>query len=186
MIMSLWRTTCLSLLLLGVADVPASQKKDNKVPPISDDSVRLYCLELAKDPLNRSAPGYSRLILRYAMEKPNAHIGVGDDELRWIGVGGKEEYVLLLLGGYLAGNIQSQLNSGVQRDDRYSGVLTLFQVYRSLQSKDKEFKINAIDNLLALHQEGRLIGYLQQLDEKKPAKMTPEAKELIERLRQRL
>ena len=55
---------------------------------------------------------------------------------------------LLLLAAYAAGNTRSQLLSGVRQNDRYSGLITLFAVYRQLQEKDKDFKVAPVDELM--------------------------------------
>jgi hypothetical protein len=72
----------------------------------------------------------------------------------------------------------------VKRNDRYAGLLALFCVHRTLQAKDREFKIAAVDELLKLHRQDRLIKHLLQLEEKKPTKLTPEDEEAIRKLRE--
>jgi hypothetical protein len=187
--MRTWRMLGLAGLALALATDASAQKKAPKPVEISDQMVREMAASLLNDPRQRVAPECARLILLYTLQSPNVEIVLDENEFGWVDLGRDDEQSLLLLGSYLAGNIQSQLNSGVKRNDRYSGVLTLFRVYRSLQEqakkKEKQFTITTVESLLALHQEGRLVGYLQKLDEKKPAKLTREAEEVLRRLRQR-
>lgn len=61
-------------------------------------------------------------------------------------------------------------------------MLTLFRVYRALRKEDEKFKVDAVENLLALHEEGKLVSHLQKLDEKKPMKLTPVEEQMIRNL----
>jgi hypothetical protein len=179
----------LATLLLVLAPAAWGQKKEAKGTEISDKMFRSMASLLLNDPLHRSAPDWARLILLYTLQTQSAEVVLDADEFSWAALGKDDEHSLLLLAGYLAGNIQSQLNSGVKRNDRYSGVLTLFQVYRSMQEKakqeKKDFEITTVENLLALHQTDRLTGYLQKLKTKQPAKLSPEAQAELRKLRER-
>lgn len=70
----------------------------------------------------------------------------------------------VLLAAYIAGNAQSQLNSGVKQDDVYSGVLTMIAAYRNLQEADKTFKITELDKLVKLHQDGKLVAHCGEVE----------------------
>ena len=180
--MNIGRTIPLAVLLLAFGAAGAAQDKDSKGPKITDKIFRQTSSLLLDDPLNKSARDWSRLILLYTLQAPNAGVAFGPEELRWIGLGIDDSHSQLLLAAYAAGNIGSQLNSGVKRNDRYSGLLTLFRVYRALREKNKEFRIADVDDLLALHERNKLIPQLQKLDEEKPAKMTPEGEAVLRRL----
>lgn len=183
--MGTWRTIVLSVLLAAVGPAALADEKNATGVKISDKSFRQISSTFLNDPLHKSAGDWSRLILLYTMQTPNAAVVLGHEELRWVGLGGDEQRSLLLLAAYAAGNIQSQLNSGVKRNDRYSGLLTLFRVYRTLREQNKKFRIAAVDRLLDLHREDKLVRHLQKLEEKEPTKLTPAEEGAIRKLMQR-
>jgi hypothetical protein len=172
------------LLILVVSAVQAEERKKPGVK-ISDQSFRQISSTFLNDPQHRSAGDWSRLILLYTMQTPNAVVALGSEEMHWVALDPNERRSLLLLAAYAAGNIQSQLNSGVKRNDRYSGLLTLFRVYRVLQEQDAKFKIVAVEHLLALHRDDKLLEHLRKLEEKKPTKLSAEEEEAIRMLMDR-
>ena len=87
----------------------------------------------------------------------------------------EDDRSLLLFAAYVGGNTRSQLLSGVKQNDRYSGLVTLFAVYRRLQAKDKEYRIAEVDHLRKLHEGGKLLAHLVELERKMPTKLSPEA-----------
>jgi hypothetical protein len=168
----------LLVVVLTPAVVPAA---DNK-PMVSEKQFRRAAARLLEDPLSDESRELAKAVLVFTMETPDAAVFLGQEELQWTGKEDKRS--LLLLAAYLAGNVESQLNSGVKRNDRYAGLLALFRVYRALQAKDKEFKIAAVDELLKLHRQDQLVKHLLQLEQKKPTKLTPEDEEAIRKLRE--
>lgn len=176
------RTILLAVLLFAFGPAGHADDKDSKGPKISDQIVRQTSSLLVEDPLSRSARDWARLILLYVQQTSNAAVVLGREELRWADVDKDDPRSLLLLAAYAAGNIQSQLNSGVKRNDRYSGLLTLFRVYRALREQKAQFRIAAVDDLLALHKEGKLMPHLQKLDEKKQVRLTPAEEKALRNL----
>lgn len=176
------RTISLTLLVLVFGSSSLAEQKDRKGPEISDKVFRQSSALFLDDPLNKSAPDWARLILLYSQQTSSAAVVFGREELSWSGLDRDHPRSLLLLAAYSAGNIQSQLNSGVKRNDRYSGLLTLFRVYRALREQNEQFRISSVEDLLTRHEEGRLVLHLQNLEAKKPAKLTPEEEGAIRRL----
>jgi hypothetical protein len=180
--MNIGRTFPLTVLLLAFSSTGLVAQKESKGPKITEDIFRKTSSLLLEDPLNKSARDWARLILIYALDSSDADVVIGREEWRWTGLDHINSRSLQLLAAYEAGNIQSQLNSGVKRNDRYSGLLTLFRVYRAIQKQDEKFKLDAVEAVLSLHQEGKLLPHLQQLDEKKPKKLTPLEEQTIREL----
>lgn len=174
------RIVGICLLALVVTTLRAEERKKPGVK-ISDKSFRQIGSTFLNDPLYKSARDYARLIMLYTLESSNTVV-LGDDEWKWSGLDRDDSRALLLLAAYSTGNIQSQLNSGVKRNDRYSGLLTLFHVYRTLREVDEKFKVAAVDELLALHQEDKLLPYLHELEKNKPMKWTPAQEAAVRRL----
>jgi hypothetical protein len=122
------------------------------------------------------------LILLYVMQSHDVAVMLGEDELAWTAIAKNDRRSLPLMAAYLAGNAQSQLHSGVKRNDRYAGLLTLFGVYRQLNAKDRDFRIAEVEELLKLHRDDKLVTHLIELEKKKPSKLTPEDEAAIEKL----
>jgi hypothetical protein len=180
--MSIWRTMSLVVLLVALDSDTGASQKGGKGPKITDKSFRQISSTFMDEPLDKSNRDWARLIMLYALDAPNAALVLSGEELHWTGVDNNDPQALLLLAAYTAGNIQSQLNSGVKRNDRYSGLITLFRVYRALRDRDDKYKVAAVDELLTMHEEDRLVRHLQKLDEKKPEKRTPAEEATIRRL----
>ena len=68
----------------------------------------------------------------------------------------------LILIAYLAGNIQSQIQTKSSKDDPYSGWLLVCEGYEQLIEK-REFKSESIEKFIQLRNEGRLVDYANQL-----------------------
>jgi hypothetical protein len=185
------RFVCLSLLLIAAVSAVQADERDNKEVRIGDKEFRLIASTFLNEPGHKTAaPGWARLILLYRKQTSKAAVVLGSEELQWAGIGGDDRVSLLLLAGYAAGNMQSQLHSGVKRNDRYSGLLTLFHVYRTLWEQDQKLppqdqkfkRIAAVEHLLELHEQDKLMPYLQKLDEKKPAKLAPTEEQALRKL----
>lgn len=176
------RIACAILLLATIVSAePAETAK--KGVKISDKNFRQISTTFLNDPANKFAPSWSRLIVLYVLESKNVEVVLGREEWTWTGVESEHPYAPLLLAGYTSGNILSQMNSGVKRNDRYSGMLTLFRVYRTLRETDEEFKpLDAVEQLLKLHRENKLLAHLQELDKKKPEKLSPADEAVIRKL----
>lgn len=151
-------------------------------PEMNDRDFSRLGVVFLENPLADAAPRYARLLLAFAMQAKSVAVVMGDEEIKWVGIKTKDKHSLLLFAAYCAGNVQSQLNSGVKRNDRYAGLLYLFRVYRFLQEKDKDYKLDEIEDLLAFHREGNLLKYVVELEKKKPTKLSPEVEEALRKL----
>ncbi len=180
--MNIPRAISLTLLLIAFGSIGHATQKERTGPKITAQTFRGLSFRFLDDPLNKSSPDWARLILLYALDSSDVAIVLGREERSWVGLDDNNPRSLQLLAAYEIGNVQSQLNSGVKRSDRYSGMLTLFRVYRALQEKDDKFKVKAVEQLLALHQEGKLLQHLQKLEATQPAKLTPVEEQIIRNL----
>lgn len=88
---------------------------------------------------------------------------IGRKALPWFGEKDYRHNELLLC-AFIAGNVRSQLDSGVNANDSYSGLIQVFRVYRYLKKKVRNYSIPGVEDLLKLHKDGKLMEYL--LDEK--------------------
>jgi hypothetical protein len=178
--MSRVRNLLVGLVLAANLTGPATA--DEKQAGLTPLQFRVASMRLLEDPLHQDAPEMARAILIFVIQTPDAAVVLGDAELKWIKK--EDKRGLLLFAAYMAGNAQSQLHSGIKRNDRYSGLLYLFQVYRRLQAKDKEFRIAEVEDLLKLHREDKLTAHLSEIEKKQPSKLTPEQEEEVRKLLQ--
>ncbi len=146
----------------------AEKIRPAKATAVSEAQFQRASQALLEEPLNQVAKEHIKTIMTFTAQTPKAAVVIGDEEMKWFGK--DDERQGLLMAAFLAGNVQSQLNSGVVRNDRYSGLLSLFKVYRALRAKDKDFKIAAVDEALKLHSEDKLLRHVLELEAKSPTK----------------
>lgn len=161
---------------------PAESAKPLRV---SEKEFQRAALALLDDPSQAAAKDQAKKIILFTMETPQAAVVFGSEELIWFGtdsLGKNDQRDMLMAAAYMAGNVQSQLNSGVVRNDRYAGLLSMFKVYRSLQAKDKAFKIAAVDEVVKLHADDKLLKHVLDLEGKKPTRLNKEESERMKRL----
>lgn len=112
------------------------------------------------DPLGEHAEAMASRIVRFANESDDVEIIISENLYPWLVAKNKVEHNALLLSAIVAGNVRSQLETRVHRDDSYSAMLFLFRVYQELRAVNKEFRIAVIEEQLALHREGKLQEYI--------------------------
>jgi hypothetical protein len=167
------RTLCFAaaaLALLAYSPARADEKKGEGLTAQQFDRVLTVFLD---DPHHKDAKEMAKVLIVFTMESPKATVVLGSEELKWIGKKGDDRSVLLFA-AYIGGNTRSQLLSGVKQNDRYSGLVALFAVYRKLQDKDKDFKIAEVEELRKLHADGKLLAHVVELEKKMPTKLSPE------------
>ena len=165
----------LPLCLLGLfASGPLSAQEP------TEKQFRRMLVMLLEDPTNSEANDLARAVVMFTMQTEKAAVVLGKEEMDWCIKDDKRG--LVLLAAYVGGNTLSQIHSGVRQNDRYSGLLMLFRVYRQFREKDKEFKIAAVEDLLKLHQDGKLLVHLIELEKRKPTKLTAEQEAAIQKL----
>jgi hypothetical protein len=182
------RDAMLRLLLCALLTVPVTfasaparaDEKEKPGAPSDRDFDRLLTVFL-DDPLHEKAKDMARAVVLFTLETPKAAVVLGEPELKWIGKR-DDDRSLLLFAAYTGGNTRSQLLSGVKQNDRFSGLVALFAVYRKLQEKDKDFKIDEVEALRKLHRDGKLLEHLVELEKKAPTKLGPEAEKALKEL----
>jgi len=170
------------LLLLSSVAARADEPKPKARPQLPTEAqFRRMAIMLLEEPTGERGKELSRFILLYGIESPDVAVFLGSEEMSWIGK--DDARSLPLFAAYMAGNSLSQLHSGNKRNDRYSGLLFLFRVYRTLQKDDAKFRLEPVEELLKLHKDDKLVAHLQELESKKPTKLSPEDIEALRKLR---
>jgi hypothetical protein len=168
----------MTALLVLVAPAPAGEKKAKE---LTDQQFGRLLTLFLENPLHEKAKDLAKILITHTSQTPNAAVMLGEAELKWIGKK-EDDRSLLLMAAYMSGNTQSQLLSGVRHNDRYSGLVALFAVYRQLQARDKKFKIAAVEELRRLHMAGKLLAHLVELEKKHPSRLSPEEEKAVQEL----
>jgi hypothetical protein len=167
-----------SLILIGfIAYAPLTAQEPAKEP--TEKQFRRMFVALLEDPTHAEAQNLSRAIVIYTIQTDKAAVVIGKDEMAWCK---DDKRGLQLMAAYVGGNTLSQLHSGVMQNDRYSGIVMLFRVYRHFREKDKDFKIDAVEDLLKLHKDGKLLAHVVELEKKKPTKLSAEDEAALQKL----
>ncbi len=161
------RSVTVCALLAAVGAVGAARGR-NEAPEVGEKEARQAIATFLKDPLGRAARDAGKKIAVFVIQSKDVEVVVGKEEAAWLGKEVKHGGLLTM--AYLAGSAQSQLDTGVVRHDPHSGLVQVFRVYRTLQQKDKKYKVAEVEKLLALHREGKLMKHLADLHEKRPKK----------------
>jgi hypothetical protein len=169
------------LAVLGLL-VPGPTRADEKPGKgLSDREFDRLLTVFLDDPLHEKGKDMARAVVVFTLETPKAAVVLGENEMKWVGKT-EDDRSLLLFAAYAGGNTRGQLLSGVKQNDRYSGLLALFAVYRKLQEKDKDFKIEEVEALRKLHKDGKLLEHLVGLEKKAPTKLGPEVEKALKEL----
>lgn len=111
-------------------------------------------------PLSEEGQVAAKLIVNAASDRDDVEIVIDQRLYPWLMDTEPKEKRQALLASLIAGNMRSQLETGISKDDTYSGMLFLFRVYNSIKSTDQAFSIAAIEEQLAAHREGELHQYI--------------------------
>ena len=137
------------------------------LPPPSVDSVLQAIRTFSDDPLSDAGKVAWRTIALFSIESDSVTVVVSSGVVPWMGREREYPHSTILLAAFVAGNIRSQLYSGVNRDDPYSGLIQVFWTYRLLKEKDRTFSIPGIEELLELHRKGELMKHLLEVRQKR-------------------
>jgi hypothetical protein len=133
-------------------------------PKQPEGEVRQASAVFLEQPLSEAGKAAAKTIVDFAVECDNVTVDVDSVSVPWFGEGKKNKYGSELAVAYIAGNLLSQLDSGVKRNDPYSGLIQVFRVYRQLKAKDASCSIPEVENLLAMHRKGELVSYLAKAE----------------------
>jgi hypothetical protein len=134
--------------------------------PPSPERVRAACDLFCSEPLGEHARLCAAVIWKFSEESDLVKVTVGPHYLPWMKRDDIPKHTDLLVVAFIAGNVASQLDSGVKASDPYSGIIQVFRVYRALNAKDSSYEIAEIEHLLALHREGKLSEHFESLAKK--------------------
>jgi hypothetical protein len=171
--------TLLAAAVLLVGD--GGRAGEKKGESLTDQQFGRMLTVFLEDPLHEKGKDVAKALVVFTLQTPKAAVMLGEPEMKWMGKKG-DDRSLLLFAAYVGGNTQAQLLTGVKQNDRYSGLVALFAVYRRLQAKDRDYKIAEVEELRKLHADGKLLGHLVELEKKTPTKLRPEDEKALKEL----
>lgn len=138
-------------------DASPSGKKKEQVPI---EKVLEAIREFQANPVGAVERGVAKTIIDFAGASPAVLISINKKVVPWLGPEQADERESLLLAAYVAGNTESQLRRGKKEDDPVAGVLQVIATYRQLQQADPAFRVDEVEALIVVEQEGRLKEHL--------------------------
>jgi hypothetical protein len=152
-----------TLALLGAGAKSASSGDD-------EQEIRASIEAFLADPVN-AGDDVKASIVGFAEQSKTVEIVVDEQLVTWMKTDPKAEpYAgeLILLAAYIAGNVRSQLDSGVTRSDDYSGLVQVLRAYRALKAADAELYSDAdLDKLLGQQAKGELLTRCASVEKKR-------------------
>jgi hypothetical protein len=159
--------------------ITAARGQGEKIPTVTEGDFRKVAVLFLEYPDGDKAAEMAKVILAFAADTPRAEVLLDTHVMKWTGK--ERKYGLMLLAGYLVGNTQAQLDSGVKRDDAYSGLLKMFHVHLFLKKRHADYTNEPVEELLRLHRDGRLITHLEELQKARLMEMEKAKKKVKEK-----
>ena len=165
----LWKS-CLAAVLVFTAASPSlpaitldrSAEKQAKGTVSKDDARRAIAI-FRRDPLNAQGEMTQPIILKFAQDDPDVEVSLSDKRLAWLGNKAvPNETKRTLLVAYVAGNVQSQLDSGKAKDDPVAAAEQVIATYRQLQRADSKLKVREVEELVTLQKQGKLAEHFKE------------------------
>jgi hypothetical protein len=116
--------------------------------------------EFQANPVAAVERGVAKTIIDFAEASPAVLISFSKKVVPWLGPDKTDERGSVLLAAFVAGNTEAQLRRGKKEDDPLAGVLQVISTYRQLQQADPAFRLEEVEALIVLEQEGHLKEHL--------------------------
>ena len=117
------------------------------------------------DPLAAEKDGHAATVMSFAEQSPDVSVII-DAELLPFANDRQNPHARLLLASFVAGNVKSQLDSGKNKDDSYAGMQSLFKAYRAIRSTKQDYKVESIDKLEAMDNQGKLKAKVEEIQKR--------------------
>lgn len=152
-------TTTLITILVSISLFAQAIIPDGKKPLISKADAIAAIERFMASP----GPGKDAVAInQFAEQSDECTVAISANVMPWLMLNPPPKYNGALLTGFVAGNVKSQLDTGKNADDGYSGLLAVFKVYDKLREKDKDFKIAEIEELIAKEKKGELKAWAEK------------------------
>ena len=143
-----------SLLPAATLDRSATKKSGGEV---SKEDARRAIAIFRRDPLNSQGEMTRPIILKFAEDNPDVEIALDEKHLAWFSNKSLADDIRsMLLVAFVAGDVQSQLDSGKTKDDPVAASEQVIATYRQLQKANPKLKVREIEDLIDLQKRGKL------------------------------
>jgi len=159
---SLFAFTASLALALAPLGAELAAADDTASGEIAEKDVRAAIREFLETPWTGRPSQSRRTIHTFAGQSKEVLVITCDTTFSWFGDLG-QPYRGVLFDAYVAGNVRSQLDSGIKGDDPYSGLIQVFRVYRHLRAESPDYRVPELEKLLALHRKGKLYRAVRDL-----------------------
>ena len=151
---------CLLLVLTLTGAVAAGPEK-----AVTKDEALKAITVFQTDPVSKEGFAATAVFMSYAMHSDKIHISLSHSVVPWLKDkdASDEDTRKLLLGAYVAGNLESQLKSGKAVDDVYSGWEQVLTTYAQLLRINSAAKIAEVDELKRKDANGVLRDYANEV-----------------------
>ena len=164
-----WKPLLLAVVLglTAAAPLPAAtlarSATQGKKGGVSKEDARRAIAIFRRDPLNSQGEMTRPIILTFAKDSPDVEVSVSDKRLAWIGNPSvPEETSRILLVAYVAGNVQSQLDSGKSKDDPIAAAEQVIATYGQLRRANPELRVREVEELIRLQKQGKLAEHFKE------------------------
>ncbi len=130
---------------------------------VSKEDARRAIAIFRRDPLNSQGEMTRPIILKFAEDSPDVEISLSDKRLSWVGNKAvPEETSQLLVVAYVAGDVQSQLDSGKTKDDPVAAAEQVITTYGQLKRANPELRVREVEELIRLQKQGKLAEHYKE------------------------
>jgi len=156
--MILLRFSVMAILLFGVTECGLAESE-----PVITKQMALKAVTLFReaDPFSEDARGYAAILVRFVDKDHHVLVSINSKSVPFLSAKNLSEQERgILLGAFVAGNVDSQLLRGEKRNDPYAGDIQVIETYRQMQKKKPKLRIPEVEKLIELKSKGQLKSYL--------------------------
>ena len=142
---------------LPAATLDRSMTQQQGKGTVSKEDARKAIAIFRRDPLNSQGEMTRPIILKFAEDSPDVEISLSDKRLNWVGNKSvPEETSQVLIVAYVAGDVQSQLDSGKTKDNPVAAAEQVINTYNQLKHANPELRVREVEELIRLQKQGKL------------------------------
>lgn len=131
-------------------------------PVLLESTVRQAIERFRAEPTSAAGRRSAAMIVKFAEKSPLVDVVIGPKSVPWLSEQVDSSLSTLLLAAFVAGNVQSQLDRRVRKDDTRAGVEQVLETYAKIRRSEPKFRVASIDKLAELKASGGLADYLAE------------------------
>ncbi len=164
----------LTFAAVAAAPLPAATLDRSMTQPqgkgaVSKEDARRAITIFRRDPLGSQGEMTRPIILKFAEDSPDVEISLSDKRLAWVGNKSvPEETTRILIVAYVAGDVQSQLDSGKTKDDPVAATEQVIATYAQLKRANPELHVREVEELIRLQKQGKLAEHFKDEEPAEP------------------